>query len=119
MVCTLSLANVLVTKILKAEHEVTIEDEDQGRETQTPIITTRGAGNTCDWQRRAHEAEYQLRREQNRNAKAKRTIQYYKARIRQAESGSRPIYVSAWNKDQTDCTIQDLINKNSALCQNA
>jgi len=48
MVCTLLLANVLVAKILKAEHKVTIEDKDQGQETQTPIVTTRGAENTCD-----------------------------------------------------------------------
>jgi hypothetical protein len=94
MVYTPSLANILVAKILKAEHEVTIEDEDRGRETQTPIMTTGGAENTCDWQHRAHEAEYRLRREQNRNAKAKRTIRNYKARIRQAESSGRSRYVS-------------------------
>jgi hypothetical protein len=116
MVCTPSLANVLVAKILKAD-EVTVEDEGRGRETQTPIMTTGGAENTCDWQGRAHEAEYRLRREQNRNTKAKRTIRYYEARIRQAESGGRSRYVSEWNEDQTDRTIQDLMNENRALYQ--
>jgi hypothetical protein len=118
MVCTPSLADVLVAKILKAEHDVTMEDEGRGRETQSPIMTPEGA-ESCDWQRRAHEAEYRLRREQNRNAKAKRTIQYYEARVRQAESGGRSRYMSEWNEDQTDRTIQDLMNENRALCQDA
>jgi hypothetical protein len=96
-----------------------MEDEGRGRETQTPIMTTEGAENTCDWQRRAHEAEYRLRREQNRNAKAKRTIQYYEAKVRQAGSGGRSRYMSEWNEDQTDRTIQDLMNKNRDLCQDA
>jgi hypothetical protein len=109
IVCTPSLANVLVT----------IEDEGWGRETQTPIMTTKGAENTCDWQRQAHEAEYRLRREQNRNAKAKRTIRYYEARARQAESSGRSRYMSEWNEDEIDCTIQYLMNENQALCQDA
>jgi hypothetical protein len=92
-----------------------MEDDGRGRETQTNMDES--AENTCDWQHRAHEAEYRFRREQNKNAKAKRTIRYYEALLRQLESGDRSRYMSEWSEDQTDHTLQDLMSENRALSQ--
>ena len=89
----------MTTKDLVYIPELTIEDEDRGRE-KTPM-------DNRAFQRRAVAAKYLLTQEKHKNKEAKRLVRSYEAQLREAQSDRKLV-----SDAEADRLIQELMDEN-------